>query len=327
MDNVRNAVLVLSIFLFLHISVVSAQSTGSAYGSGTYNSGFYGSGTTITTTPSPTGISLQERIMGVFTKDTTCNSLEPGSTPPTLFAATVIDSSSVELFFTPATKPFTHYSLEYGVKEDSLVYNIPSFGDQESRSVVVRNLNEDTTYVFRLRSFNECKPGLWTPILKARTTKNSDTYEFSPVVKKTDKDIDTNSTDSKTKNKQNGAGADKTLTITVVSSVEEPLVNAKIHILETGEQYTSDKNGTFTMKRPASGNYTFEVNSEEKKGKVVLSILPGQDTFTIQLKPKQVRWELYLLIFVVFVLLNLAIFRFVVGKNTSLPGFHSRAKR
>ncbi|MDO8515024.1 MAG: fibronectin type III domain-containing protein [bacterium] len=80
-----------------------------------------------------------------------CNDAKPGSAPNLISA--VAGTNSVTLYWTEAADPVTYYLVSYGN------YGNPNVGGKGTTSYTVTHLSGGTTYTFKVRAGNGCKPG------------------------------------------------------------------------------------------------------------------------------------------------------------------------
>jgi hypothetical protein len=87
-----------------------------------------------------------------------CNQPNPGEQAPYIFRATRISETAVELEFTAADKPWTHYLLRYGFARQPF-----SFGavieTPETGRFQVGDLASGKSYQFQMLAVNGCAPG------------------------------------------------------------------------------------------------------------------------------------------------------------------------
>lgn len=87
-----------------------------------------------------------------------CGDTKPGSAPK-LLSAKVTGRNEVTLTWSKAADPVTYYLVAYGTKSDKLEYGNPNIGGKDTNTYVVKGLQNDQTYYFKVRAGNSCMPG------------------------------------------------------------------------------------------------------------------------------------------------------------------------
>jgi hypothetical protein len=101
-----------------------------------------------------------------------CNDTKPGSIPR-LIQAQVIGNSQVNLTWTKALDPVTHYLLSFGVKPNTPLYGDPNLGGKNTTSYIVKGLQPGATYFFKVSAVNGCTPGDASNELSIRVRKGA----------------------------------------------------------------------------------------------------------------------------------------------------------
>lgn len=99
----------------------------------------------------------------------TCSDSKPKSAPVLLSAASSGDNE-VTLNWSNAQGPATYYLVGYGTEAGKPVYGNPNAGDKNATSYVVKHLNANTTYYFRVRAGNNCMPGSYSNEIAVKTS-------------------------------------------------------------------------------------------------------------------------------------------------------------
>lgn len=142
--------IVLFFALFISPSTIYANDYGTGvYGGGDYN---VGGGPASNSLPGPTE----------------CNDKSPISSP-VLYAATPQDGNTIILYFTGAIDPVTYYAVEYGNKSGYYPWGSTDIGDKDVRNYLVKELQPNTTYYFRVRAGNGCATGEWSNEISVTT--------------------------------------------------------------------------------------------------------------------------------------------------------------
>ncbi|WKZ25554.1 MAG: fibronectin type III domain-containing protein [bacterium] len=113
-----------------------------------------------------------------------CGKVSPSGSRPWLYGAIPQPDRSIKLYFTDASGPLTHYSLEYGTKPGVYQYgnlNIGARGDGY-KQYTVSNLRPNTRYYFRVKAVNDCAGGLWSDIKEASTVINNISLEQEETI-------------------------------------------------------------------------------------------------------------------------------------------------
>lgn len=102
-----------------------------------------------------------------------CSSLRPDSAPQ-LFQ---IDArkNSVNLFFVPVVGNTDRYFIRYGTDPGNLLhgYEFPYAASNGVIAQTISYLQSNTLYYFQVRAGNNCMPGDWGNVLKAKTTTSN----------------------------------------------------------------------------------------------------------------------------------------------------------
>jgi len=111
-----------------------------------------------------------------YVEAVSCKNTRPGNAPD-LFQIDATKNSA-KLYFTPVNNNVTGYTIVYGLER-----GVESFGASFSQGPYggvltydINFLNSDTTYYFRVRADNGCKPGKWSNSMSIQTKWNSKIY-------------------------------------------------------------------------------------------------------------------------------------------------------
>lgn len=120
----------------------------------------------------------------------TCNDTSPSSAP-SLYGASVRDSSSILLQFSQSNDPVSEYVLEFGTESGNYQFAMANIGGKGTKEYLVQSLSPNTTYYFRVRAGNGCATGSWSNEISARTQGGSsqETLE-TEIVELTSTDIE-----------------------------------------------------------------------------------------------------------------------------------------
>ncbi|MEK7565589.1 MAG: fibronectin type III domain-containing protein [Patescibacteria group bacterium] len=94
-----------------------------------------------------------------------CNDAKPGSAPN--LTGAIAGTNSVTLIWTAADGPLTYYLATYGDAPGLQQYGNPNVGGPGTTSYTVSGLSGGTTYYFKVRAGNGCKPGDFSNELSA----------------------------------------------------------------------------------------------------------------------------------------------------------------
>lgn len=107
-----------------------------------------------------------------------CSDQESPGTP-NLFQIDA-DSTQATLYFAPVDKPVSNYYISYGYTPGDERFG--TFTDQGSStgvlSYTVNALSADTTYYFKIRSQNGCRPGNWSNEIALTTPKGTTNVRY-----------------------------------------------------------------------------------------------------------------------------------------------------
>jgi hypothetical protein len=137
--------------------------------------------TTTTPVPTPTPTSTPEQTSSDTGSSSSeyhapvCTDQAPGSTP-NLYQLSA-SNTSVTVQFAPATDPYTKYEVSYGFTPDANMHTteFPYSHSAGSITYTVNQLQPNTNWYFKVRAGNGCAWGLWSQILRAKTTSNTKT--------------------------------------------------------------------------------------------------------------------------------------------------------
>ncbi len=153
-----------TLFLFFTPQIVFAAS----YGAGTYGAGVYGDSTSGGSSTSNNSISVVTSISNTVSAFF-CTATAPSSAP-NLYEIDV-KGSTAQLFFSPAGGPYDSYFVSYGSGENSEGNGV-QFAQGQTKGAItyqVDHLSPLTTYTFKVRGGNSCKPGPWSSNLTIKT--------------------------------------------------------------------------------------------------------------------------------------------------------------
>lgn len=94
-----------------------------------------------------------------------CDDAKPGSAP--VLTSVSVGTNSVTLFWNAASDPVTYYLATYGTSSGAQTWGNPNVGGSSARSYTVSGLSGGTTYYFKVRAGNGCKPGDFSNELSA----------------------------------------------------------------------------------------------------------------------------------------------------------------
>lgn len=79
-----------------------------------------------------------------------------------------IDTTNVNstIYFAPVNGPVSHYQISYGFKGNEELYS----ANAQVSGFIIGSLSANTSYVFKIRAFNDCTPGAWSNPITVRTT-------------------------------------------------------------------------------------------------------------------------------------------------------------
>lgn len=87
-----------------------------------------------------------------------CGDSKPVSSPKLVYAK-ASGRNEVTLVWSKALDPVSYYLVAYGTKPGTVEYGNPNVGGKDTISYVVKNLQNDQTYYFKVRAGNGCMPG------------------------------------------------------------------------------------------------------------------------------------------------------------------------
>lgn len=94
-----------------------------------------------------------------------CSDIKPGSAP--ILISAIGGTNSVILIWSEASTPVSYYLITYGTGTGLQQYGNPNVGSSGTTSYTVTGLSGGSTYYFRVRAGNGCKPGDFSNELSA----------------------------------------------------------------------------------------------------------------------------------------------------------------
>lgn len=113
-----------------------------------------------------------------------CSDPPPGSTPQ-FVSAIAKGSNQIQLTWTVAADPVSHYLVSYGLSSGQYIYGNPNVGGQGTTSYTVGALSPGKKYYFVVKAVNGCTPGNFSNEVSTTAggvVVSSPTPEQTPII-------------------------------------------------------------------------------------------------------------------------------------------------
>jgi hypothetical protein len=123
---------------------------------------------TVTPIPIPTSSGAQTS-QSSGTSTTVCEMANPQK--PKLFHL-AWNTTAATLYFEPVPSPVSAYVISYGRSPEADEYNqrFDAYTSDGAQLYTISELQPGIAYYFKIRAFNDCKPGEWSDVLSTRET-------------------------------------------------------------------------------------------------------------------------------------------------------------
>lgn len=278
MNKYFKQVLSLTLIFIFSLIFVTRSVLASTYGYGNYGGGTYNVGQTPGNATPDSPASAQPAPAG-------CADQSPGEKTPWLYAATAQDGNSILLYFAQAADPVSYYALEFGTESGKYAWGSTNIGGNEARTYLVKSLQPNTTYYFRVRAGNGCATGGWSNEISA-TTKGSMSYrqlETSSLslesVAKDDAEIE----EEKTEEAMQPAEASYKLNIKVKDDQDKPVAGAKVTIHSKVQETVTDENGVAKFENVEPGDHKVLVTYDGYEGEQNINLTGDNQEFNLNI--------------------------------------------
>lgn len=213
-----------------------------------------------------------------------------GNQAPWLYGAVPRDESSIVVYFTKASDPVDRYALLYGPSEDKERYGAPELALPLSSqmSYAVTNLQANTTYFFKVRGGNGCKPGSWSNELSAKTLSAHSQPRLELVSSKL---LDENSEEkTSVPITQEEAQKDDThhrVEIKVIDPEGLPLEGAKVTLHSKVQEGETNADGRVVFENVEAGAHTVHIAYQNFEGEQALYLTEDKTTFSLEITVTQ----------------------------------------
>jgi hypothetical protein len=114
-------------------------------------------------TPAPAGSSQSNNSNSDQgrSQSSTCTDQKPGR-PPQIYAAQTLNKSSLLLYFTDGSEPYSSYHLRFREKSTDWKFGSLNFAQKGDRIKAVNYLTPGTTYVFQIQAAHGCATSDWS---------------------------------------------------------------------------------------------------------------------------------------------------------------------
>jgi lysophospholipase L1-like esterase len=286
-----------------------------------------------TATPAPTSTPSSHTTNSTSNSDSSttdsklCTNQSPGAKTPSLYGVIAHDTTTIEVYFTNADKPLDHYTLEYGTKSGEYQYGINSFGDvsKDQQSYIVKSLQPNTTYYFRVRGGNGCATGDWSNELSTTTKAMFATNQLditSSTLNPVNEKPSITPTPSSTL-PQESASNEKTYSINIVvkDTNNQPIEGAEVTMHSKVQTAITNKDGIAHFDNVEQGNHKVIIASNNFKGEESLNLSGDVKEFNlnVQVKPQNVLLTPQVITIIsAFILVIIVLLVLLRRKNTNL---------
>jgi hypothetical protein len=274
-----------------------------------------------TTTPHPTD--THSGGSSAISKTNTpqpCYDQSPGAKAPWIYSAVPESPTSIRLYFTEADGPLDRYILVFGKNTGDYIYGANSIGGIGSRSYLVKSLQANTRYYFKIQAGNGCSTGPWSNEISATTVsgftfRNLQSLDISVTNDNKKQIITTNPELEDTEDVEYSTPDELqnemkyTVTVKIVDPKKNPLANIEVRLKKLNKAGKTDSKGIVTFQDLTPGDDELLIQDGNYTGKQSISISGNSKTihYTIT-ATKQLNWALIIpialgtltLIFVVF---------------------------
>ncbi len=242
-------------------AVCARPAFASTYGYGKYGANIYGIGTYPSVTPTP-GI-----------PPVGCTQTAP-ATAPWLYGAVPTNSFSILLYFTDAADPVDHYALEYGYAPGDYRFSATDIGGKGMRTYTVSSLLPMTTYYFRVRGGNGCATGPWSNELSAKTSALAAPSLLTTPLQTHELLLQTDAvpTSSPVPSTKKTIPSSYTLNLRILTTQQNPLVDANVAIDESDTIQTTDQKGLVQFENLSPGEHIVSIEYERQTTRSHISL-------------------------------------------------------
>jgi hypothetical protein len=154
----------LLLFFFVPVQVLASN-----YGDGGYGECTYGGGGNCTATGGSSSIASAVSSAGSAVSTFFCSNQAPSSAP-NLYQINVTNTTAT-VYFSPAGGPYDRHYISYGPGNNSEGNGVEIMTSQSNGALnyQITQLSPGTTYTFKVRAGNGCKPGPWSSNLTVKT--------------------------------------------------------------------------------------------------------------------------------------------------------------
>jgi hypothetical protein len=261
-NKLRDTLLIHALAFLIFAPTVTAQ----VYNEGAYGAGEYG---VFTEPTEPDDSCSKSDPKG----DIKIKSVSPGDT-------------HLKVRFSGMKEPYNKFQIKWGVSTHLNTNYIGNkeFGDDDTTTYTIEDLNPDTKYYIKIRAVNGCNKGNWSETVTARTLPVNTTIKTDVTdIKTTPRDYqpvnqntETESPPSESSSPPNNIVADENLTydllVKVVDQNNEPISNAQVIIKKGNLTEFTNNEGTSIFRDLKEEQYEINVISNEQTGYAVINI-------------------------------------------------------
>ena len=242
-------------------------------------------------TPQPTITTTSGTVSSTTNSDGACHE-SVGTTAPWLYGAITQNSDSILLYFTQASNLVDTYALEYGTKPGEYQFGAAALSvtPGERMTYLVKDLQPDTTYYFRVRGGKGCMPGNWSNEISAQTDTRVSFNKLQITQTKleaTPMATDEAPADEKTATKlslESSSQDGYTVTVKVLDAEQKPVENAKVIIHSKVQEATTDANGVATFKNVEQGDHKVLIAYKNFSGEQSLNLTGEVKEFKLEIQ-------------------------------------------
>jgi hypothetical protein len=208
-----------------------------------------------------------------------------GDTAPWMYGAVAQDAHSILLYFTQASDPTDNYAVKYGTNSGDYMYGADKLAIKaESRmTYLVKGLEPNTTYYFKVRGGNGCMPGNWSNEIKATTQPNISysNLQFSKM------ELEAIPTTDTKQNEAQQEVAGYTVKVTVLNQQDQPVAGAKVTLHSKVQEAITDSAGLAVFKNVEKGDHQVIIAYNGFEGEQALNLTGDVTEFALEIKVKE----------------------------------------
>lgn len=263
---------------------------------------------TVEATPSPTPLATSSPSNTNNTSNVsapTCGNTTPSGNSPWLYEANANNQNSITLRFTNWQSPVDHFVLEYGTKSGEYKYSVDNIS-KDSKEYLIKSLNSNTTYYFRVRTGNGCATGAWSNEISAKTLGNISLNNLAIIeseIKTVDNQVPTPISKSSKNDTREEIKVDEAkeeafggydVNIKVIDTKLKPVLGAKVTLHSDPKETTTDENGIAHFTNVEKGDHKVLIAYGSFEGEQSINLTGDVKEFNINVTVDEKRFSISL---------------------------------